>query len=405
LTILLGRRFRIYAGSFTTIRFNFVALGCALLAAAPRASSTRLQPAFASGLVSSFRLCLPLRIRRSSQSRACSTTMSTSAGAGAGPAYAQSRYVPAKVDSTISYDDIATFPRPGCAAPDSIAFSPNDSVVTYLASSDGSLKRQLYAMDIASGQVRELCKPPSGTGEEETFSLEEKLRRERARQLHTGITSYAWAEGAQDTGMILVPIGNELFVQEGLDGELQRLFDPAVLLPGNVPTDGNLPPILDARISADGQMVGFVWDRELYVVSTDCKSTPVQLTHGARGSELTNGLSDYIAQEEMHRYEGYWISPDSSMAAFEQVLDPHQPNPATPTPPSPTPHLPPTQPQPEVRARRQQPSWHSPRAPPESRTTPKPLRQICNVGCMSEQIEHPQPPPPQVDKSHTSKAL
>ena len=27
-------------------------------------------------------------------------------------------------------------------------------------------------------QVRELCKPPSGTGEEENFSLEEKLRRQ-----------------------------------------------------------------------------------------------------------------------------------------------------------------------------------------------------------------------------------
>ena len=100
--------------------------------------------------------------------------------------YAQSRYIPAKVDSTISYEDIATFPRPGCSAPDSIAFSPDDSVVTYLASSDGSLSRQLYAMDVANGQVRELCKPPSGTGEEETFSLEEKLRRERASKVDRG---------------------------------------------------------------------------------------------------------------------------------------------------------------------------------------------------------------------------
>ena len=240
----------------------------------------------------------------------------------AGPGYAQSRYIPSQVDSTISYEDIATFPRPGCSAPDSIAFSPDDSVVTYLASSDGSLSRQLYAMDISNGQVRELCKPPSGTGEEETFSLEEKLRRERARQLHTGITSYAWAEGAQGAGKILVPIGNELFVQEGLDGAMQRLFDPSVLLPDGA-AEGNLPPILDARISADGKMVGFVWDSELYVVSTDCKSKPLQLTTGARGTDLINGLADYIAQEEMDRYEGYWLSPDSAMVAFEQVDESH----------------------------------------------------------------------------------
>ncbi len=73
----------------------------------------------------------------------------------------------------------------------------------YLASADGeSLFRQLYAMDIETGQVRELCTPPTGTGEEENYSLEEKLRRERARQLHTGITSYAWAEGAEGTGAL-----------------------------------------------------------------------------------------------------------------------------------------------------------------------------------------------------------
>ena len=288
----------------------------ALLAAAPGVSGTRPQSAFiGTGALNSLSRCLPLRgLRSTGALHPRSLRMSATKG------YAQSRYIPAKVDSTISYEDIATFPRPGCSAPDSIAFSPDDSVVTYLASSDGSLSRQLYAMDIASGHVRELCKPPSGTGEEETFSLEEKLRRERARQLHTGITSYAWSDGAKEGGgKILVPIGNELFVQEGLDGALQRLFDPAVLLPKDAAAEASLPPILDARISADGKMVGFVWDRELYVVPTDCKSTPLQLTQGARGTELTNGLADYVAQEEMGRFEGYWISGDSSMAAFTQV--------------------------------------------------------------------------------------
>jgi hypothetical protein len=44
--------------------------------------------------------------------------------------YKQSNYVPELVDSTITYEDIATFPRPGCTAPDSIFFSLDDSVVT-----------------------------------------------------------------------------------------------------------------------------------------------------------------------------------------------------------------------------------------------------------------------------------
>ena len=217
--------------------YKIVALGCALLAAAPRAASAWFQPGVISSGPRFFKHCL---LRGNSRPRDNSRANSMSASAGA--SYSQNRYIPSKVDGgTITYEDIATFPRPGCSSPDSIAFSPDDTVVTYLASSDGSLSRQLYAMDIMNGQVRELCKPPSGTGEEETFSLEEKLRRERARQLHTGITSYAWAEGAEDVGKILVPIGNELFVQEGLDGALQRLFDPAVLLPSGAATDGSLP--------------------------------------------------------------------------------------------------------------------------------------------------------------------
>lgn len=196
-------------------------------------------------------------------------------------------------------------------------------------------------MDIASGSVRELCKPPSGTGEEDNFSLEEKLRRraplshsppfaphplfppprpylapalapfhpppsllhsrppihlrERARQLHTGITSYAWAEGAEGAGKILVPMGNELFVQEGLDGPLCKLLDPSVLLEGGGGA-APVPPILDARISSDGSIVAFVWSSELYMVPTDRSSPPKQLTTGARGTALTNGLADYVAQ-------------------------------------------------------------------------------------------------------------
>ena len=47
-------------------------------------------------------------------------------------------------------------------------------------------------------------------GEEASFSLEEKLRRERQRQLHTGVTSYAWGSSGE---VIFVPIANDLSIQ------------------------------------------------------------------------------------------------------------------------------------------------------------------------------------------------
>jgi hypothetical protein len=206
----------------------------ATLGPAPKAARRLTTPAFAAALAPTFQKpggILSRLFGRHPPLRAAAAAAPIRAMA----SYSQSSYVPTMSPSAITFEDIATFPRPGCSAPDSINFSLDDSTVTFLSSSDGSLTRQLYAMNIASGEVKELCKPPSGTGEEDNFSLEEKLRRERARQLHTGITSYAWAEGAVGAGKILVPIGNELFVQEGLDGTLKRLFDPAVLSEGSGP--------------------------------------------------------------------------------------------------------------------------------------------------------------------------
>jgi hypothetical protein len=111
----------------------------------------------------------------------------------------------------------------------------------------------------------------------------------------------------------------------GLGGALQRLFDPAVLYAGaaDVPpaVDGAAgPPILDARISGDGRLVGFVWSQELYVVATDCQSAPVQITSGARGTELTNGLADYIAQVPLSLSSSSSPSLSSSLAVCLSVF-------------------------------------------------------------------------------------
>ena len=47
---------------------------------------------------------------------------------------------------------------------------------------------------------------------------------------------------------------------------------------------------------------------EVYVVATAAGGasapTPVQVTSGARGTRVTHGLANFIAQEEMHRMEG-----------------------------------------------------------------------------------------------------
>eukprot|EP00966_Prymnesium_polylepis_P062700 1455389-Prymnesium_polylepis.1 len=103
--------------------------------------------------------------------------------------------------SCLSFEQVATIPKPGAMGLGNIQFSPDDRYVTYLGSADAaSLTRQLFAYDRETGETKQVI---SSGGGEESFTKEEKLRRERARIMSVGITEYSWASQAN---RILVPL-------------------------------------------------------------------------------------------------------------------------------------------------------------------------------------------------------
>ena len=264
----------------------------------------------------------------------------------------QSSYLPKKEatptpdgTASISFEDIAKYPGRAflsrAGAPTKIKFSPDDESIVYLGAGGegegkGSLTQTLWKRTIikdgmiaddddenydANDDITELAKPPEGVGQEDTLSAEEKLRRERTRQLETGITNFEYSANKQ---VLLCPIGNDLFVKrEGDDNndDLVQIVDSS-LLPGSV---------IDPHISDDGSIVAFVCNRELYVASTTEIGPARRMTHDAGNSTdgnndgIVNGLADFIAMEEMSRNEGFWISPDSQFVAFEQSDESHIP--------------------------------------------------------------------------------
>ena len=209
----------------------------------------------------------------------------------------------------IALNDIVQFPLPGQNIPGLLTFSPDGRFLTYLFSPDGNLVRQLYAFDLESRSQRLLIAPPGGSDDEETLSLEEKLRRERLRQRELGITRYEWSA---KTGKILLPLPDGLYLFDQEDVPIR----PLPTRPAH--------PIQDPHFSSDGQWVSFVQDAELYVMPA-AGGEPQQVTSGARGTGKTNGLAEYIAQEEMARSRGYWWSPDSQKLAFVEVDETHIP--------------------------------------------------------------------------------
>ena len=133
------------------------------------------------------------------------------------------------------------------------AFSPDGAHLTYLKSGDGSLTTQLYATDVATGTTK-LAFGSETSEDSFTLSKEEQMRRERARVMATGVTTYAWAKNAD---VLLVPADGALFVKQGVDGSTKKLFDVDAF-----PDVGRGPP-LDAKLSEDGSRVVFVWNDEV----------------------------------------------------------------------------------------------------------------------------------------------
>jgi len=184
-----------------------------------------------------------------------------------------------------------------------LKMSPDGKRITFLRGKDTNASQlDLWQFDVATGTSHLLVDSNDLLkGGEEVLSEEEKQRRERNRSTtgKTGIISYFWSA---DSKSLLFPIGGDVYVLP-LGGAVKRLTETAAYE-------------TDIKFSPKGSYVSFIRDREVFAVNV-ATGVETQLTTGATET-IANGMAEFVVQEELGRFTGYWWSPDESKIAFEQ---------------------------------------------------------------------------------------
>lgn len=165
------------------------------------------------------------------------------------------------------------------------------------------------------------------TADSEDVPAEEKARRERAREGGTGIVGYS---SDDDGNRIVFTINGRLFLTDidwndetgAPEPHTRKLAgewldeDPAMYT-----------PVLNPRIAPDGEHVLYTTGSYLMLVDIGGElGDRITAVYGVSvededGNPAENtwkiGLAEFVAGEEMDRYDGFWWAPDSQHVLFE----------------------------------------------------------------------------------------
>ncbi|MFF2927009.1 prolyl oligopeptidase family serine peptidase [Streptomyces celluloflavus] len=191
-------------------------------------------------------------------------------------------------------------------APRDYAVSPDGARVVFLRSPSGTDRAQrLWVLNLNEGREFAAADPSALlAGADEELSPQERARRERTREGSAGIIGYAVDSAVELASFTL---SGRLFVSELRAGTTREL-----------PARG---PVVDPRPSPDGRYVAYAAEGRLRVIAVDGAADG----YGDRalaepdGPEVTWGLAEFIAAEEMARHRGFWWSPESDRVLAARV--------------------------------------------------------------------------------------
>jgi dipeptidyl-peptidase-4 len=178
--------------------------------------------------------------------------------------------------------------------------SPDGRYLAVLRNRPDDLQRyDLWAFDRQTGKWLMLVDSQK-LGSGQALSEAEKMQRERKGTVSLkGIVTYDWSA---DGKSMLVPLDGALYLA-GVDGTVSQAKGTG--------KGDTLNPVL----SETGKYLSFVRGNRLWVGRVGSLVKPVT---PAQGDLVHWGEAEFIAQEELHRYTGYWWSLKDTRIAVER---------------------------------------------------------------------------------------
>ncbi|MFC5749497.1 S9 family peptidase [Actinomadura rugatobispora] len=162
----------------------------------------------------------------------------------------------------------------------------------------------LWTLDTATGEERLVADPAAlDVPGEEDLPPEERARRERAREQAGGIVGYAVD---RDAARAVFTLAGQLFTADLRSGAVRAL--PA------------RTPVFDPRLDPAGRKVAYVSGRTVHVVPVGGGAAEGgEPLIKPESDQVSYGLAEFIAAEEMNRMRGHWWSPDGSTLLVARV--------------------------------------------------------------------------------------
>jgi dipeptidyl-peptidase-4 len=183
--------------------------------------------------------------------------------------------------------------------PRTFEVSPDGGRVAFLRTRAGDDPVScLWVLDVASGKERCVF-DPAAEEDESDLTAAERARRERARERSSGVTAYATDEAVR---LAVFALAGRLVLVDLLEGAAREL-----------PAGG---PVDDPRLDPTGRRIAYVVEGALHVRDLDGSE---RVLAADDEPDVTWGLAEFAAAEEMGRDRGHWWSPDGRTLAAARV--------------------------------------------------------------------------------------